>query len=399
MSQPRLIVIDDEPDLARLIGDIAEQIGFDVEQFNNARLFKDQYFRRAYDERADVIVLDLVMPGVDGIEVIRFLSDINCDSQLILVSGFDPGVLHSAQKLATEQGLDVVGSLNKPFRFDDLHQLLSRLSITPKNLARQLTAEPPSADELRAALNHNALLLYYQPKIGLDGGDTTGVEALVRWQHPQQGLLGPELFIPTAEQHGLIDELTWVVLKQAMEQCQSWHNQGLDVQVAVNMSAQTLKELDLPEKISDLIQQHGLNPSQLILEITESALMQELTKSLDVLTRLRMKGFRLSIDDFGTGYSSLVQLHRAPFSELKIDRSFVLDMVREKEAHAIIETVIIMGHKLGMKVVAEGVETQESLDELTSMGCDLAQGYLIARPQPGEQVTEWLLSQTKHIHT
>ena len=328
--------------------------------------------------------------------MIRFLAGIDCDALLILISGFDSGVLHSAQKLATEQGLNFSGSLNKPFRYDELHKLLSGLSIVQKKLARNIVIEPPSVDELRNALVNNELLLHYQPKIGLNGGSVAAVEALVRWQHPIHGLLGPDLFIPVAEQHGLIDDLTWVVLEQAMVQCQSWRDQGLIVQVAVNMSANTLKELDLPEQMGKMVQKYGQDPSQLVLEVTETALMQELTKSLDILTRLRMKGFHLSIDDFGTGYSSLVQLYRAPFSEIKIDRSFVLDMDRDKEAYAIIETVIVLGQKLGMKVVAEGVETQVNLEQLTAMGCDLAQGYHIARPQPGDAITAWLV---EHAHS
>jgi EAL domain-containing protein (putative c-di-GMP-specific phosphodiesterase class I) len=393
MKQPRLIVIDDEADLAGFVCEVAEHVGFDVEQFNIAGPFIEQY-----DKRADVIVLDLMMPGTDGIEVIRFLAGIECDALLILISGFDPGVLHSAQQLATEQGLVVAGSLSKPFRYDDLHQLLSGLSITSKSFARHIAIEPPSVDELREALANNELLVHYQPKVELNGSRITAVEALVRWQHPRHGLLDPDLFIPTAEQYGLIDDLTWYVLEQVGRQHRSWRDQGLTVQVAVNMSAKTLKELDLPEKIGNLVREYGLEPSQLFLEVTETVLMQELTKSLDILTRLRMKGFQLSIDDFGTGYSSLVQLHRAPFSEIKIDRSFVLDMARDKEACAIIETVIVLGHKLGMKVVAEGIETQANLEQLTSMGCDLAQGYHIARPQLGEAITAWLTRREMQTH-
>lgn len=390
MSQPRLIVIDDEADMAGFISDVALQSGFSVEQFNDAWLFKNQY-----KKGADVIVLDLMMPGVDGIEIIRFLSDIGCDAWLILISGFDPGVLHSAQKLAIEQGLNFSGSLSKPFRHMDLHHLLNGLRIEPRRKASPSidSCDVPTADELYTAFHNNELVVYYQPKVNLQNGAIAGLEALVRWQHPDHGLLYPNRFIPMAEQQGLIDDLTWVVLNQVAIQCRAWRSAGIELPVAVNMSANTLQELDLPERINSLVNKHAIEASQLVLEVTETALMQELTKSLDILTRLRMKGFQLSIDDFGTGYSSLVQLHRAPFSELKIDRSFVLDMAHDKEACSIVEMVILLGHKLGMKVVAEGIETQANLDQLAAMGCDLGQGYHIARPQPDEAVTAWLVGQ------
>jgi len=383
MRRPLLIVVDDEPDLAGFVCTVAEQVGFDAKQFNDAALFKAQ------GVCADVIVLDLIMPGVDGVEVIRFLAERDCNAQLILVSGFDPAVLHSAQKLATEQGLNVVGSLSKPFRYDELTQLLSGLSIAPKSFARRTLIEPPPVEELRKALVNSELLLHYQPKIGLNGHFIAAFEALVRWQHPIHGLLSPDLFIPTAEQHGLINDLTWVVLEQVIKQCCSWQDQGVTVQIAVNMSASTLKELDLPEKIDDLLDKYGLEPAQIVLEVTETVLMQELIKSLDILTRLRMKGFHLSIDDFGTGYSSLVQLHRVPFSEIKIDRSFVMEMGHDPEAAAIVETVILLGHKLNMKIVAEGVETESCHETLTRLGCDQAQGYLFARPMPADEAFQW----------
>ncbi len=393
MNLPKLIVIDDEIDLAGFVCDVAEQAGFDASQFNNASIFKDQYDQ--HDQQADIIVLDLMMPGVDGIEVIRFLAEIQCNALLILMSGFDSGVLHSARKLATEHGLNLAGSLNKPFRAHQLEQLLSGLIITAKNLHTNTHTEPPGVDELRKALTHDELVVYYQPKVGLNGSTVVAVEALVRWQHPERGLIPPDLFIPLAEQHNLIDDLTWVVLEQSLSQCKSWFERGLTVQLAINMSANTLKELDLPEKMGKLILKHGLQPKQIILEITEFALMQELVKSLDILTRLRMKGIHLSIDDFGTGYSSLVQLHRAPFSEIKIDRSFVSEMEADSEAATIVETIIMLGHKLNMKTVAEGVETESCQKILAELGCDQAQGYLFARPMPAEEVFPWFSERIK----
>ena len=393
INQPKLIAIDDEIDLAGFVCDVAELAGFETEQYNNASIFKEQY-----NKQADIIILDLMMPGVDGIEVIRFLAEIQCDALLILMSGFDSGVLHSAQKLATEHGLNLAGSLSKPFRAHQLEQLLDGLIITAKSLRSNTHIEQPGVDELRHALLHNELVVHYQPKVGLNGNTKTvvAVEALVRWHHPEHGLIAPDLFIPIAEQHELIDDLTWVVLEQSLSQCRSWLDQGLTVQLSINMSANTLKELDLPEKMGLLIEQHGLQPKQIVIEITEFALMQELVKSLDILTRLRMKGIHLSIDDFGTGYSSLVQLHRAPFSEIKIDRSFVSEMETDPEAATIVETIIMLGHKLNMKTVAEGVETTSCRKKLLELGCDQAQGYLFARPMPADDVFPWF---AKHFES
>lgn len=388
MNQPELIVIDDEADIASLVCDIAALAGFKTEQFTNASLFKNQFDGQC-NHCTDVIVLDLMMPGVDGIEIIRFLAEIHCKALLILMSGFDSGVLHSAKKLAIEQGLNFSGSLGKPFRPKELDQLLQGLSIVPKSQMPQREIEIPPLADLKNALNNNELVVFYQPKVDFKNNSLLAVEALVRWQHPLRGMIMPDLFIPLAEQHGLIDKLTWIVLDNVMSQCQSWLDQGQRVQVAVNMSANTLKELDLPEKMGQLLDSHGLDPSQIMLEITESALMQELIKSLDILIRLRIKGFRLSIDDFGTGYSSMVQLHRAPFSEIKVDRSFVADMEEDHEAKSIVETIIMLGEKLKMKVVAEGVETESCQEMLIKMGCDHAQGYLFSKPIPANAVLEW----------
>lgn len=391
MTQPKLIVIDDEQDLAEFVCDVAEQSGFIAEQYNDALVFKQKY-----NKRADVIILDLMMPGVDGVEIIRFLAEIKCNALLILVSGFDSGVLHSAQKLAIEQGLNFSGSLNKPFRPDVLAKMLNDLSIVPKNSQTNEAVELPTVEELRKALHYKELVVFYQPKVNIKDSSVAAVEALVRWQHPKYGLIAPNLFIPLAEENELIDDLTWIVVNQAMTDCKLWLEKDLSVKISVNMSAHTLKELYLPEKMEILMRQHGLDPSYIMLEVTETNLMQELIKSLDILTRLRMKGFHLSIDDFGTGYSSFLQLHRVPFSEIKIDQSFVFDLEEDEEAYSIIETIILLAKKLKMNTVAEGVETEGCFKILSEMGCDQAQGYLFSKAIPGNEIIEWFSEYTKN---
>jgi EAL domain-containing protein (putative c-di-GMP-specific phosphodiesterase class I) len=233
------------------------------------------------------------------------------------------------------------------------------------------------------------LVLHFQPQLDIEHGEIAGVEALVRWQHPEQGLIGPDRFIPLAERFGWMRELTSLVLNMSIVQIQKWKDADFDVTVSINIAADNITSLALPEQLADLLREKKLDPTRLTLEVTESSLMGELATALDILTRLRMKGIKLSIDDFGTGYSSLVQLHRMPFTELKIDRSFVSNMTDDEEARAIVKTCILLGHDLGMQVVAEGIEQPSHLNLLWQMGCDIAQGYLLSRPIPGDDLLAW----------
>ena len=341
---------------------------------------------------ADVIMLDLMMPGMDGVEVIRQLAQNQVESSLILVSGYDKGVLHSAHELAQESRLNIVSSLTKPIHVASLNELLVNLkSLKPAEAkSANSTAEVIDVSALREAIQQHQLLLYYQPQINLRTDSLDGIEALVRWQHPELGLVYPNSFIRIAEDNGLMGDLTAAVIQMAIEQGRRWHEQNINVKISVNVSAENIASLVLPEQLMNMVNLSRLDPSMLVLEVTESALMGELVTSLDILTRLRLKGFSLSIDDFGTGYSSLSQLHRVPFNELKIDQSFVMQMDQDAEAQAIVETCVMLGHKLNMTVVAEGVESQSILNKLKSMRCDIAQGYHIARPMPGEQVQDWI---------
>ena len=218
-------------------------------------------------------------------------------------------------------------------------------------------------------------------------GKLCGVEALARWNHPDKGLIQPYYFISLAEANGLIEDLTWLMLDQTAK---DWCALNIDATASINLTASMFKDLSLPSKISNIINKYQLDSSQIILEVTESALIEELAKSLECLTRLRMKGFQLSIDDFGTGHSSLIQLHRIPFSELKIDRSFIMKMTKDQEARAIVETVIILSHKLKMRSVAEGIEDESVLDALKNAGCDIAQGYHFAKPMPFDNLKAWI---------
>jgi len=244
--------------------------------------------------------------------------------------------------------------------------------------------------ELRQAIDQRHLRLHYQPKVDLKTGRVTGAEGLLRWQHAQHGFIPPDQFITPAEQTGLIFPLTRYVLEEAIQQCCAWRQTALTICTAINLSARNLQDPDLPRQVTELITPLGLDPCGLELELTESAIMMNPPRAMEVLTRLHEMGVALTIDDFGIGYSSLAYLKKLPIGTIKIDKSFVLGMMANENDRVIVRSTIDLGHNLGMKVVAEGVENQAIWDQLSAFGCDLAQGYHISRPMPAADLPVWL---------
>jgi diguanylate cyclase (GGDEF)-like protein len=244
--------------------------------------------------------------------------------------------------------------------------------------------------ELRRAMTEDQLFLVYQPKINLRTGRIYGVEALVRWKHPALGIIRPARFISLAEQTGLIMPLTLWVLHEALRQCHAWQKMGLDVTTAVNLSVWNLQSQELPDQISGLLKTCAVEPDLLQLEITESAIMMDPARSMETLKRINHMGLKFSIDDFGTGYSSLAYLKKLPVQEIKIDRSFVSNMASDRDDLVIVRSTVDLGHNLGLHVVGEGVEDQETLERLSELDCDAAQGFYISRPLPATELTHWL---------
>jgi diguanylate cyclase len=235
------------------------------------------------------------------------------------------------------------------------------------------------------------LILHYQPKVDFNDGALVGVEALVRWQHPRRGVVQPSEFIPLAERTGLIRDLGAWVLAEAISQQHAWRDAGLNLTVSVNLSTHNLHS-SLPDLIAELLERWNTPPRQLLIEITESTLMADPERAMEVLLRLRHMGVRLAIDDFGTGYSSLSYLKRLPVDEIKIDRSFICDMATDDDDTAIVRSTITLGHDLGLSVVAEGMEDGATWDLLADLGCDIAQGYFVARPMAPKQLLSWVAS-------
>jgi EAL domain-containing protein (putative c-di-GMP-specific phosphodiesterase class I) len=243
--------------------------------------------------------------------------------------------------------------------------------------------------DLRRALERDELVLYYQPKISVTTGDLVGAEALVRWQHPKQGLILPDAFIPLAERTGLINPLTRHILNAAVAQARSWLEAGRPLPISVNLSARNLHDEHFSEVVAKALARHDLPARLLELEVTESAIMVDPDRARQTLEELSGLGVRLSLDDFGAGYTSLSQLTSIPISEIKIDRSFVMRMAEDPGSALIVSSVVELGHNLGLTLVAEGVENEHNLMELAGLGCDVAQGYHLSRPMPADAFDRW----------
>jgi EAL domain-containing protein (putative c-di-GMP-specific phosphodiesterase class I) len=347
MSKHRpILIVDEDREHAGELASLVERIGF--ETFTAAG--RDEALPLLeQDPRA--IILDLMLTKEDGIRLIRDLGEASCDALVVVTGDVDRRILSAA-----ERGINV----------------------------------QVAQTELLQCLEDGCVDVKYQPKIEVRTLEFVAVEALVRLNHPSRGQLSPAAFLAMAEESGLIGRLTRSVFLRALEQTAEWLREDLRLQIAVNVSPLLLTNLDLPETFADLADRHKIKRENIVLEITESWVNEEPVSALDILTRLRMKGFNLSIDDFGTGYSTMLQLNEIPYSEMKLDQSFTRNATRDREARAIVESSIELGHKLGLKVVAEGIEKQEDWDLISDMGCDEGQGFFIARPMSGDKVPSWV---------
>jgi EAL domain-containing protein (putative c-di-GMP-specific phosphodiesterase class I)/CheY-like chemotaxis protein len=372
----RLLIIDDDPDVADLVSSAARRTGYEVEAKTEPAPFLD----RLSIWQPTVVMLDLQMPIIDGVELLRTLGGRRTTAKIIIASGVEGRVVDAARRLGKELGLDVVATLLKPYRTAELRQILEQLAID-ENWC--------TAETIANAIERRDMVLLYQPKVALRDGEVLGYEALVRWQHARHGLVPPQAFIPIAESSGMILRLTQAVIDRGLAEVGAWGSVPTNA-LSINISAQDLADLTFADRLAERCRAAGVDPNRIVLELTETSAMADGARGIDIMTRLRLKGFRLSIDDFGTGYSSLLQLARLPFSELKIDKTFVLELRTSPEARAIVRSTIDLAHNLGLRAVAEGVETTEVRMLLRELGCDTAQGYGIGRPMLPDQIPSWL---------
>jgi EAL domain-containing protein (putative c-di-GMP-specific phosphodiesterase class I) len=331
----------------------------------------------------DVVLLDLNMPGMDGIELIGHLAQRRLVRALAVVSALDPALLHTVQALAEAGGLRVLGSLEKPLTADRLWALLARYE---DQVLAEVAVDPVEVGlaELRAALDGGELLPWFQPQAEFGNGQVVAVEALLRWQRPDGLVVAPQHFVALLEREAWLDALTDHILAEACRWKRRWEAEGLRLRLSVNVSPSTLGDPAAADRYERIVRAHGVDPAEVVLELTESVLLADPARGLAVLARLRLKGFGLAIDDFGTGYSSLAQLSQIPFTELKIDQGFVAGAHAQPRKRAVVEASLELARKLHLEVVAEGVDCVEDWQLLAGLGCGLAQGYLIARPVPGE---------------
>ena len=388
LSDKSVLVVDDEPFVLETTAFILRRLGFEA-VYTAERVQQAIEYIDSDHASISLLLCDLNMPDVDGVELLRLLAERGFEGDIVLFSGEDKRTLKMAESLAKARNLSVLGAVSKPLQVDELSQLLTKRGKILRKSNRPAT-QMVAKERLVRAIEDEELEPWFQPKVEIASKRVVGVEALVRWPNSEEGMIFPDAFIPVAEEHDLIDALTFLVLKKSAAMQAEWQKLGLNLKIAVNVSMDSLYELSFPERVASYLSDHNVDPSSFQLEVTESRLMEDLVTPLDNLLRLRLKKISLSIDDFGTGHSNLSQLRDLPFDELKLDRSFVQGAATDERTRALLESSVEIAKKLDMEIIVEGVETLEEWQRVEVLGCEVVQGYFVSRPIPGADIPAWV---------
>lgn len=384
-----VLIIDDDPILSVVVEAFFRKRGSTIIQkaVNGVDALR---IIDGHEHEFDFVLCDLNMPEMDGVSYLRHLKDRSFTTPIAILSGEDGQVVKSAAKLARLHDLNLLGALRKPLNLKELEDLIVN---GPTNQGEQKTgpAVPALPDEdLARLLSERRVVPHFQPKIEMASRRVSGLEALARLYHPNLGVLGPARFIDRVDALGLMPSLTEQMLEHSLNALAELRRLEHDLKMSINVTPVELNDLEFPNRLAAMVEKAGVSSRRVILEITESTLIKRTAEAAETLTRLRIKGFRISIDDFGTGFSNMEQLRQHPFSELKIDQSFVREALTDRFSRACVETSVRFARELGLHIVAEGVETQEQWDHIATTGVDEVQGFLIAQPMVFSDLVPWL---------
>jgi len=383
----RLLVIDDDLVQRTVIGKISARLGYDAVIASSFEIASGLLQREPFD----MMTLDLSLGEHDGVELLRLVADCGLHAlPIVIISGCEGRVMNSTRRVAEGLNLSVIACLGKPLNLDSLREALRTRPDCRLAARKSAPALDITAQRMAAGLARGEFSVELQPQIELATGRVVGAEALARWHAADIGVVSPAIFIPLAEQNGLMTELTDRVLDEALVQSRRLIERHAGFTIAVNISGSLMADLTLPERIEESLRKTGVAPHALIVEITETTAMADVDRAMDILVRLRLKNIGAAIDDFGTGYSSLTALARLPFSELKIDQSFVKGCEADDDMMKIVDASIGLARAFSMKVVAEGIDTPETRARLLFAGCDIGQGYLFAPSLPIDHEQNWL---------
>lgn len=388
----RVVAIDDEPSYLQLIQEFAALSSIDSLAFNK---WDETILDLLTDH--DLVFLDIHMPDTDGIDILMKLNEANFKGGVVVLSGADESVVNSTKKLGDSLELRIIDLLSKPFLLRDFRECISSFDFSwqqPNSGQDAIDQLNISLDDIPNYLDSGWLYPVYQPQVDPNSNHVSGIECLSRMNHPEHGFIAPPVFIEHFAEKNIIEEYTLLLIEQALSECRPLLLDASELIISFNISASSLNQ-GFTKKLLEIISSSEIAPNQITLEVTETHAISLTQDALYAVSKFRAAGMNLSVDDFGTGYSTITQLNELPFNELKIDRSFIIDITENTKTLNIVNATILLANSLSLKVVAEGVETEEQLNIIKNMGCTAVQGYIYAKPMELTDLQEYLQDATR----